>query len=330
MALESTTAITRPGQDGATGPVNALHVTEYTGVVHETIARRSILEPWIQARPVKGTSVIQSFAVGESTLQKVTPGVTPDGTVNKAGKATLSIDTLVLARSIFPLLDEFQSSYNARAVVGREHGKKIAKFKDQSFFIQAIKAALATDTKYTGVSGAGHSGGNRVTMASANDRLDPAKLYAYLVDLFVLFEKKDIDPRADDAIVVVRPDEYALLEQNELLIDRNYVTSEGNSVQVAALKARGVPVVSSNNAPLLQTVTGHLLSNADNGNAYDGDFTKVLAQVFCPPALLAGETIPLTTAVFWDEKSKMWFVDAHLSYGVTFDRADHAGAILLP
>lgn len=330
MALESTTAITRPGQDGATGAVNALHITEYTGVVHETIARRSVLEPWIQARPVKGTSVIQSFAVGESTLQKVVPGVTPDGTVNKFGKATLSIDTLVLARSIFPILDEFQTSYNARAHVGREHGKKIAKFKDQSFFIQAIKAALATDTKYTGVSGAGHTGGNRVTLASANDRLDPAKLYAYLVDLFVLFEKKDIDPRTEDAIVVVRPDEYALLEQNELLIDRNYVTSDGNSVQVAALKTRGVPVVSSNNAPLLQTISGHLLSNTDNGNAYDGDFTKVLASVFCPPALLAGETIPLTTAVFWDEKSKMWFVDAHLSYGVTFDRADHAGAILLP
>ncbi|MDY3199064.1 MAG: hypothetical protein RBT58_11940, partial [Pseudomonadaceae bacterium] len=62
----------------------------------------------------------------------------------------------------------------------------------------------------------------------------------------------------------------------------------------------------------------------------DGDFTKLVAVAFAPNALLAGETIPLTTAVWYSEEKKTWFVDAHLSFGVTPNRAEYAGRILIP
>ena len=330
MALESTSNIVRPGQEGATGAVDALHIEEYTGVVEKTIARKSALQGFVPVKSVKGTSVLQSFAVGESTLQKVTPGVTPDGTVNKFGKATLTVDTLVLARSIFPLLETFQTSYDARKEVGQEHGKKIAKFYDQAFFIQAIKAAQLTDTKYTGVSGAGHFGGNRVTLAGSSDHLDPAKLYSYIADLLTQFENKDVDPLTDDVMIALKPAEYYTLLQNEALIDGTYITADGNSIKARLLKTYGVPCFVSNNFPGGETITSHLLSNSANGNAYDGDFSKVVAAAFSPSALLAGETIPLTSAVFWDEKSKHWFVDSHLSFGVTPNRAEYAGILLKP
>ncbi len=102
------------------------------------------------------------------------------------------------------------------------------------------------------------------------------------------------------------------------------------NIQAMLLKTYGVPVVASNNFPGGENISGHLLSNVANSNAYDGDFTKIVAAAFSPSALLAGETIPLTTAVFWDEKSKHWFVDAHLSFGVTPNRAEFAGVIRKP
>jgi hypothetical protein len=330
MALESTTNYTSPGQVGATGSVSALHIEEYTGVVEGTIARKSALQGFIPVRTVKGTSVIQSFASGESTLQKVVPGVTPDGTVNKFGKATLSIDTLILARSLFPLLEVFQTSYDARKEVGQEHGKKIAKFYDQSFFIQACKAGALTASKFSGVNAAGHSGGSQVVMTASGDNLDPAKLYSYIASLFTAMELKDVDPRTDDVMLVVKPAEFYTLLQNEALINTEYMTSDGVSVKAHVIKTYGVPVISSNNFPGGETITSHLLSNSDNSNAYDGDFTKVVLAAFSPRALLAGSTIPLTTAVFWDEKSKHWFVDAHLSFGVTPNRAEFAGVITKP
>ena len=329
MALNDSFNIVRPGQANSAGSVSALHLEEFTGVVESTIERKSTLAGWVPVRPVKGTSTITNFAVGESTLQKATPGTTPDGTLTDFAKRILTVDTVILARAVLPLLETFQTSYDSRKEIGMEHGKKIAKFKDQSFFIQAIKAALLTESSYkgSGASGkpAGHFGGSQFTLALAGDAVDPAKLYAAIANLFVKLEEKDVDPRTDDVVIALRPAEFYTLLQNEQLIDGTYKTSEGTSIQAHLLKAYGVPVVSSTNFPGGQTITSHLL-----GSAYDGDFSKVVAAAFSPRALLAGETIPLTTDVFWDKITKQWFVDAHLSYGVTPNRAEFAGVILKP
>lgn len=330
MALDDTFNVTRPGQIGATGDIDATHLEEYTGEVEGTIARKSALNGFVSLRTVRGTSVITNFAVGESTLQKVVPGAAPDGTANKFGKNTLTVDTLILARSIFPLLETFQTSYDARMEVGQEHGKKIAKFYDQTFFIQAIKTAQLTAPKHSGVSGAGHFGGAQSTFAGANDYLDPAKLYAQIADLFVLMENKDVDPRTDDVLIAVKPREFYALQQSEMLINSNYKTSNGTNIEAQLLKAYGVPIISSNNFPGGENISGHLLSNSDNGNAYDGNFTKVVAVAFAPRALLAGSTIPLTTGVFWDDAYKHWYVDAWLSFAVGPNRPEFAGVILNP
>lgn len=330
MALDDTFTVTRPGQVGATGDIDALHIEEYTGEVEGTIARKSALNGFVSLRTVKGTSVITNFAVGESTLQKVVPGAAPDGTVNKFGKNTLTVDTLILARSIFPLLEVFQTSYDARMEVGQEHGKKIAKFYDQTFFIQAIKTAQLTAPKHTGVTGAGHFGGSQSTFAGANDHLDPAKIYAQIADLFVKMETKDVDPRTDDVMIAVKPAEFYALQQSEMLVNSNYKTSNGTNIEAQLLKAYGVPVISSNNFPGGEVIASHLLSNADNSNAYDGDFSKVVAVAFAPRALLAGSTIPLTTGVFWDDAYKHWYVDAWLSFAVGPNRPEYSGVILKP
>ena len=329
MALDDAYAIVRPGQSNQAGSVSALHLEEFTGVVESTIERKAALKGWVTVRHVKGTSTITNFAVGESTLQKATPGQPIDGTGTDFAKRTLTVDTVILARAVLPLLETFQASYDSRKEIGMEHGKKIAKFWDQSFFIQAIKAALFTESTYkgSGASGkpAGHYGGSQVTLNAAGDSLDPAKLYASIADLFVKMEEKDVDPRTDDVAIAVRPAEFYSLLQNEQLIDGTYKTSEGTSIQGHLLKAYGVPIMSSTNFPGGQSISGHLL-----GTAYDGDYTKVVASIFSPRALLAGETIPLTTDVFWDKISKQWFVDAHMAYGVTPNRAEFAGVILKP
>lgn len=328
MALDSYT-IVRPGQINATGDINATAIEEYTGIVESTISRKSVLEGFIPRRALKGTNQATSFGVGESTLQKITPGQIPDGTVNKFGKRSVTVDTVILARDVFPLLEVFQTSYDARSEVGMEHGKKIAKFTDQAFFIQAIKSAQQTNPLYGFTSG-GWAGGTQVTMAGSSDHLDPAKLYAYVQDLFTGMETKDVDPRSDDVLLALKPREFNALLANEQLVNTQYMTSQGVSVQAHVLSAYGCPVINSNNFPGFETITGHLLSNTANSDAYDGDFSKVVAVAFSPRALLAAETIPLTTAVFWDDVSKHWFVDAYLSFGVTPNRPDYSGVIQLP
>lgn len=334
MPITESFLVTRPGQSNSAGAIDALHIEEFTGMVESTLLRKSVLKGWIPVKPVKGTSMLTSFAVGESTLQKATPGVVPDGTTNDFARRNIVVDTVVLARATLGLLEVFQTSYDARKEIAGEHGKKIAKFWDQSFFIQAIKAAQFTQSTFQSGGAAGkplgHFGGSQEVLAAAGDSQDPAKLYAAIAGLFTKMELKDVDPQTDDVMIAVKPTEFYTLLQNEQLIDGSYKTSEGTEIKGMLLKGYGCPIVRSNNFPGGEVITAHMLSNAANANAYDGDFSKVVAAAFSPRALLAGETIPLESDVFYDKLSKGWFVDAHLSYAVTPNRAEFAGIIVRP
>lgn len=328
MALPTFTP-THPNQALGAGDELALAIEQFTGVVEGTIERKSKAAPFVMVRPVRGTTTITNEGIGESTLQVVTAGNTPDGTsTNQANRINLTVDTLVLARTNIGLLESFQKNYDFQAEVGREHGKKIAKFYDGAFFIQAAKAAALSTSAYGALPG--HLGGTTVTLAAAGDATDPAALYSALSDLFAQMEEKDVDPATDDVMVALRPKPFYALLDAEQIVNGEYITSRGTKIEgVKMLKAFGVPVVSSNNVPNTNVV-GHFLSNARNSNAYDGDFTKLVAVAFAPNALLAGETIALTPAVWYSEEKKTWFVDAHLAFGVTPNRAEYAGRIVLP
>lgn len=301
----------------------ALHTEEYTGVVEGTIARKSIMNGYIPVRPVRGTSTISGFQVGESSLSKLVPGTEPDGNVNQATKVKLTVDTVVIARNITPMIDDFQNSYDARAQVGKEHGKKIAKFYDQSFLIQAIKSAQIHDMQgYP----KGWQPGTVRQFRTAGQEKDPAALEDMFGNLFSDMEAKDVDPISDDLVIVCKPWVYYTLLKNDRLVDRDFITSDGTTIKTKEVEAFGVPIWRSNNLPDTN-ITGHFLSNEGNGNAYDGDFSKTVAVAFSPRALLAGETIPLTTDVFFDPRLKTWFIDAYLSFGVTSNNPAFAGLI---
>lgn len=329
MALDDAYNITRPGQENGTGDPHALHIEEFTGLVQGTLDRMSVCAPRIPVRPVKGTSTITNFAVGKSTLQKITPGQPIDGTVNKFGKASMVIDTTIIARAVLPLLETFQTSYDARAEIATEHGKELAKQFDQAFFIQAVKAGLLTANRY-GLTAAGHTGGSQITMGAGSDISDPAALYSKIVDLLTALRLKDVDPLNDGVIIAVGPTEFATLSMNELLINSNYVTADGTSIPGMVLKSQGCAIVQSNNFVNGQNISGNLLSNSDNGNAYDGDFTKIVAAAFAPKALMAGETISLQSEIFFDKLSKQWFIDSWRAYGVAPSAAAFAGVVQLP
>ena len=323
--------ITRPGQANGAGGVRANHLEEFGGLVQGTLERMSVCAPRVPIRSVRGTSVVSNFGVGKSTVSKITvDGSAPQATSqNKFGKTSFVIDTTILARAVLPLLEVFQTSYDSRAEIATEHGKELAKQFDSTFFIQATKAGLLTANKF-GLTAAGHTGGTQITFSGASDHLDPSLLYQSIVDLVTGMQLKDVDPVGDGVIIGVSPTELATLSMAELLINGEYITATGNKVPGLMLKAYGIPVVGSNNFCGGQNISGHLLSNADNSNAYDGDFTKVVATAFAPKALIAGETIPLTSDVFWDKLSKQWFIDSYRAYGVAPSVAAFAGCVLKP
>lgn len=324
--------LTRPGQFDQTGDINAAAVTEYGQTVQHTIQRASVLAPYVNMRPVRGTNRIGSYGFGASTVGVVTPGEAPAATKNDVGRNTLIIDTLVYTRHALPLLETFQTSYDARVELGVEDGEAMARFTDQAFMIQAAKAALDSDSRYSSTAGkpTGFKGGSQVTLSNGADITDPARFYKAISDLFVKMEQKDVVPGQSDVMLAMKPEQFYALLDAEQIINGTYVTARGTRIEGAMIfKAFGCPVIRSNNFPT-GTVSGHLLSTANNNNAYDGDFTKLAALAFSPRALLAGETIPLEHDLYYDKIFKSWIVDSHAAFGVTGDRSEYAGAILLP
>jgi len=326
---------TLPNQENQQGDERALVIEEYTGIVEGTIERLSIMQNIVPVRTIRGTDTFTNRAVGKSQLQRITRGETPRGTSTDFGRNAVTVDTTVIARESFAMLDIFLTNIDVRREVGVEQGKEVSKFWDETFGIQALKAALRTDSTFRGAGApgtpAGHFGGSQFDLSSIGDLSDPAVLYEAIGELFVRMKKKDVNPRVDDVILVVRPEEYFTLSQSELLINQDYVTSTGNQINSASvLKAYGVPVFEHNSIPLLQEVTGHLYSNVGNGNAYDGDFSDCAVLAMSPRSIMAGSAIPLTTAVFWDEKDKSHYVDSYLSFAVGPNRAEYAGVIRVP
>jgi hypothetical protein len=321
--------LARNGRDNpATDDIYALQIEKFTSDVEGTIMRRSKTEPIINIKPVVGTTTVSNFAIGESDLQVIVPGVTPNGTKSQFGKNSVQVDRTILARATLPLLDVFQTSYDARREIAVEHGKKIAKMKDQSFLIQAVKTSLlANSTYFSTTELPGHKGGTKVTLTTAGDQNDPAKLYSAFASLFAQMEDKDVDPVEDDLFIFVRPATFYTLLEAEQVINGNYVTAAGTSVEGHIFKAWGVPVLSTNNLPnWVEDGTAGSVS-ALMGEDYEGDFTKLVAVAFSSRAVLAGSTIDLQTKVFFDDVSKHWYVDAWLAFAATSNRAEFAGSI---
>lgn len=326
MSLDTFVATRPNSKNGGSDPLE-LVIEEFTGMVEGTIQRRSATEGWLPIRSVKGTATITNYAVGESKLGKVVPGVTPDGVKTDFSKASVTVDTLVYARAALPLLDTFQTQFDVRKEIANEHGKKIAKLKDEAFLIQGIKAAQLTASPFGATDG--HQGGSVVTLSAAGDENDPAKLYAAFADLFTKMEEKDVDVINDNIVVFVRPKPFYTLMQSEQVVNGEYLTADGTSVKGRVFAAWGVPVKSTNNLPNTNITAATAGSVAElMGTSYEVDATKVVALAMAPRALLAGETIALTGDVFYDKLSKSWYVDAHLAFAAGPNRPEFAGLIL--
>jgi len=343
----------RDGHQGGidSGNINPLYIEQYGGEVEHRFLKASFMRQFFKFKSVRGTDTITNDRIGFSSLQKVSRGVRPSDDAPSFDNISVKVDTIVLARTNQFLLDDFLAHIDTRKEVGVEHGKEIGKFFDESFVVQGIKAAQITNSDpaatlsggwadaITGTSPSkpanivrtapeGFQGGTVVILDAIGDEADPDLLEIAIQDLCQGIEEKDVD--IAEAVLLMRPAQYYVLLKNDKLLDRDFSTANGDYAAGQVLKSNGVRIQVTNRFPKQADVGAtHFLSNAGNGNAYNvtqGDVNcKVL--LLMPKALLAGETIPLTSKVYYSDIELQWFIDSYLAYGVTPNRAEMAGGI---
>jgi hypothetical protein len=316
-----------PGPSLSDLPID-LMVEEYGGEVESQFAKSSIMRQYVKIRPVRGTDTIVNNRVGKTTLKKLTPGVRPPADVTPFGKVTLTVDTVILARDNRSMLNEFQTHFDARMELAQDHGKEIGKFFDQAFIIMAIKGSLAAAP----VLGAGDpakqsiGAGKNTTLTTAGDEDDPDKLAAAIVGIIVQMEEEEIP--VEELVVFVRPTRFQTLLNNNKLLSRDFAAGNGDYAKGIMYEINGARIVKTARIPEI-VITDHPLSNLQNNSAYDvtGNQAKAVAVIVHPKGLLAGETIPLTSDVWFSREEKQWFIDSFLAFGVAVNRPDVCGAV---
>lgn len=300
-----------------------LYIDEYAGEVEKRFVKKSIMREFVPVRPVRGTDTITNDVMGATTLKAVGRGAKRVEPGNATfDKITLTVDTIILARNTVALLDQFQNRYDVRMELGQDHGKEIGKFFDEAFIIQGIKAADKTFVGDNGTATGVTDGiANVQVLAAAGDESDPDKLQRGIEDVCQKIEEDDGD--LEGGVILVRPAEYYTLLRNDRLINSQYSTGNGDFAEGLVLRSCGLPLVKTNRIPTA-AITDHKLGTAYNVDATEA---KTAALVLLPKALLAGESIPLTSDVWYNKEELQWFIDSYLAFGVTPNRHDMVGLV---
>lgn len=316
-----------PGPDPSDLP-NDLMLEEYGGEVESQFKKTSIMRQYVKIRPVRGTDTIVNNRVGRTSLKKLQPGVRPEAESTPFGKVSLTVDTVVLARDNRTMLNEFQTHFDARQELAQDHGKEIGYFFDQAFIIMAIKGSLAPAPVLGDGTASKQSigAGKNTVLAAAGDELDPDKLAKAITGIITRMEEDEIP--AEELVIFVRPTHFEVLLNNDKLINRRYSDDNGDFAKGTIWEIHGARIVKTARIPQAP-ITGHYLSNSQNGNAYDVNVAqaKAVAVLLHPKSLMGGETIPLTSDIWFNREEKQWFIDSFLSFGVTVNRPDCCGAV---
>lgn len=329
------------------GNINPLYQDEHFGAVEKRVLKESFFRAFINMRPVRGTDTLTKPRMGHTPLQKLNRGIRAVDHSPTYDNVSIKVDTIILARANEWTLEDFQNSYDFRTEIGAEQGKEIGKYFDEACCAQAIKAAQITvvhpdGTKDGGWEGLaptniersapeGHRGGTCIVFAGANDHEDPDQAERAMSAAMVGLRKKDVD--VGDMVWIMNWDFHNTLSYNTDLIttDLNGFTNGEYSMRTVD-RVAGVMLNPNNRMPSeinVRNVNDHYLSNAANNWAYNNTANDVLceAALVHPKTLLGGETIPITTKIFWDDKDKQWYIDAWTAFAVTPDRAEYAAAI---
>ena len=298
-------------------------IEQYGGAVDAQFAKKSIMRNFVDVKSVKGTDTILNRRVGRTALTTLTAGVRPAATPTAFGSTSLTIDTVVMARDNRSMLNEFQIDFNARTALGMDHGKELGKLFDESLLIAGIKGAAASAP--SGLNGA-FGAGTTATLAVAGDELDPTKFYTAMETAVVAMQTNDMD--TDECVFFVTPTQLAVLLNNDKLVNQDYSKDNGDFANGTFKTVMGVPVVQTNRLPTA-AITGHALSTTANSNFYDVSAAEARTEALLlhPSALMVGETIPLTSDVYFSKIERQWFIDSLMAYGANFNRPDGSYAI---
>ncbi len=328
--------------------VDSLLIEKFNGMVHEQYLQGENLLSGFTVQDVVGTNIVSDKYMGETKLQTLVPGQEPEATNDtEFNKNALVVDTIVLGRNTVHTLHDIQNDFDVMTKLAKNQMGKLKTLEDQ-MVIQQLLATGLTGGTYNPYANTITGGISRVTghgvainVALKNDYTqaqDPYQLVSAIeVALMGLVTQRC--PLAGMKVIVPIA-EFGLLVDYGFIAQSNGGSNETTGIIFNAgaltgtLKGWNLPIMGSVEFTQMKInahdgETHHLLSNTNNGNRYDVTANMKLANavIFNSDALLCGRTITLQSDVFFDKKTKGYFIDSWLAEGATTGRYDNCAVV---
>lgn len=325
--------------------VDTLLIEKFNGVVHQQYLEGENLLSGFDVQEVIGTNMVSNKYIGDTTLQTLTPGQSPDSTPTEFNKNALVVDTIVLGRNTVHSLHDLQNDFTLMEKLAKNQMGKLKTLEDQMVIQQLLAGALTggtfdpyANTITGGISRVkGHGVAVKVDLKSdLSQASDPYQLVAAIeIALMGLVIQRT---NLADLKCIVPVNEFSLLVDYGFVAQAQGGNNESTGTNFSGLKGTlkgyNIPVMGSTEYTQMKLnphdgATNHLLSNANNGNRYDvtAPMRKTQAIVYGPDSLLAGRTINLQGDIFFDKKTKSNFIDSWFAEGCIPDRYDNIAVV---
>lgn len=329
MAGSTATPLVNPAVS-ASGEVDSLLIEKFNGKVHEEYLKGENLQMFFDMQEVQGTNMVSNKYIGETELQTLIPGQEAEGSAVEYDKNALVVDTSVISRNIVAQLHDVQSDIEGnKSKIAKNQVKKLKQLEDEMIIQQMLLGAISnTEAARTTPRVKGH--GFSIKIDISNAQADEANSMLAAIEAAL---EAQVEQEVDvENIVALMPWKYFnVLADAERLVNKDYVTESGVTISGFVLKRWNIPVMPSNRFPKVvhSGSNHHLLSNAQNDNRYDttAEMLNAVAVLFAPDALLLGRTIDLQGDIFWDKKTKSWFIDSWFAEGAIPDRWEAVAAV---
>lgn len=314
----------------ASGEVPTLLIEKFNGKVNEQYLKGENLQAYFEMREVVGTNTISNKYIGETDLQVMTAGKEALGTEVEYDKNALTVDTSVIARNIVAQLHDVQSDIDGnKSMIAKNQVKQIKKLEDEMIIQQLLLGVLSnTQAIRTTPRVKGHGFSISVTISDAQAG-DPNSLLAAIE--YAVEQQLQQEVEVNDLVCLLPWTEFQVLRDAERITNGDYETASGTSISGYVLKSFNIPVVPTNRFPTVAHSGDdhHLLSANSNGYRYDVTtaMTDAKAVLFQADALLLGRTITLQGDIFWDRKTKSFFIDSWFAEGAIPDRWESVSAV---
>ncbi len=322
----------------ASGEVDSLLIEKFNNRVHEQYLKGENLMGWFDVQEVTGTNSVSNKYLGETEVQVLSPGKSPDASPAEFDKNRLVVDTTVIARNTVAQFHDVQNDIDGlKSKLSVNQAKQLKKLEDSMIVQQLILGGISnTQAIRSKPRVAGHGFSINVVGLLSEFQSNPQYMMAAVEMVMERQTEQEVD--VSELAALMPWTAFNCLRDAERIVDKSYtIAASDNTVDGFVLKSFNLPVVPSNRFPKPSDNTEegadgkvhHKLSNAGNGYRYDitAGQTRAQAVLFTQDALLVGRTISLTGDIFFEKKEKTYYIDSFLAEGAIPDRWEAVGVV---